>query len=43
MFLVLVLLPMTPRFWHEKVRLRIQIKTDDVVYSGRLTEDSCRG
>eukprot|EP00964_Phaeocystis_antarctica_P038274 scaffold21903_cov58-Phaeocystis_antarctica.AAC.3 len=24
---------MTPRFWHEKVRLRIQIKTGDLVYS----------
>ena len=34
---------MTPRFWHKKVRLRVQFKTDDVVYSGRLIEDSCRG
>ena len=34
---------MTPRFWRLKVRLQIQIRTDDVVYSGRLSQDSCRG
>ena len=30
--------------WHrKKVDFRIQIKADDVVYSGRLNEGSCRG
>ena len=34
---------MTARFGMKKFDFRIQIKADDVVYSGRLIEDSCRG
>ena len=33
---------MTARFGKKKFDFRIQIETDDVVYSGRLTEESCR-
>ena len=33
---------MTARFGMKKFEFRIQIKADDVVYSGRLIEDSCR-
>ena len=32
----------TARFGKKKFDFRIQIETDDVVYSGRLTEESCR-
>ena len=34
---------MTARFGMKQWDFRIQIRTDDVVYSGRLAEDNCRG